>query len=106
MGKLVYGASITEIEIDDRTLAHLAIVIIAKLRRDEKFVLSWQHGQSGGGGRSVVWVHSAIPLHFEFHGSKEPTINPAWLKELMAIANSPGGLHIIPEPELESANSR
>ena len=46
MGKLVYGASVTEIDIDDRTLAHLEIVIIAKLRRDEKFVLSWQHGQS------------------------------------------------------------
>ena len=83
MGKLVYGASVTEIEIDDRTLAHLEIVIVAKLRRDEKFVLSWQHGQSGGGGRSIVWVHSAIPLHFQFNGSKEPSINPAWLKELM-----------------------
>jgi hypothetical protein len=103
MGKLVYGASVTEIEIDDRTLAHLEIVIIAKLRRDEKFVLSWHHGQSGGGGRSIVWVHSAIPLHFQFNGSKEPSINPTWLKELMAIANSPGGLHIIPEPDLEPA---
>ena len=102
MGKLVYGPSV-EVGIDDRTLAHLELVIIAKLRRDEKFMLSWQHGLVGGGGRSAVWMHSAIPLHFQFNGSKELSINPAWLKALMAIANSPGGLRIVPEPELEPA---
>jgi hypothetical protein len=99
MGALIYGASLAQIEIDDRTLAHLEMVIIAKLRRDEKFVFTWNHGVAGGGGRSSIWIHSAIPLCFQFLGGKEPSINPAWLKELMTTANSPGGLHLVAEPE-------
>ena len=48
-------------------------------------------------------VYVVVAAVFQFNGSKEPSINPTWLKELMAVANSPGGLHIIPEPELEPA---
>jgi hypothetical protein len=101
MGKLIYGSPGTEIEIDDRALAHIKVAVLAKLRRDEKFAMSWQHGQEGGGGRSTIWLHPSIPLQFVFNGSKQPTLNRAWIDELLATANSAGGLQLVPEPDGE-----
>ncbi|HEV7812628.1 MAG TPA: hypothetical protein VGO99_06655 [Leifsonia sp.] len=98
MGKLIYGSLGTHIELDDRTLAHLKFVIIMKLRRDEKFTLSWQHGQEGGGGRTSIWIHPTIPLQFEFNGGKPPQLNKTWIEELMTSANSTGGLQVLAEP--------
>lgn len=99
MGKLIYGSPGTEIEIEDRVLAHLKVAIIAKLRRNENFSLSWQHGQEGGGGRSTIWIHPAIPLHFKFSGNRQPTLNRAWIEAMLHTANSTAGLQIVPEPE-------
>lgn len=99
MGKLIYGSPGTTIEIEDRALAHIKVAIISKLRRDEKFALTWKHGQEGGGGRSTIWLHPSIPLQFVFNGSKQPTLNKAWIEELMVTANSANGLQLVPEPE-------
>jgi hypothetical protein len=95
MGKLIYGHD-SSIDIEDRLLAHLKLAVIAKLRRDEKFTLSWTH--EGDTGRSTIWVHPAIPLQFKFDGSRAPVINRAWVEALMMSANSTGGLQMIPEP--------
>ncbi len=95
MGKLIYGRD-SSIEIEDRLLAHLKLAVVAKLRRDEKFTLSWTHENDGG--RSTIWVHPAIPLQFKFDGSRAPVINRAWVEALMMSANSTGGLQMIPEP--------
>ena len=49
MGKLHYdGASI---DIDDRVLAHLQIVIVNRLRRKEGFPMSWLNTLAMGDGR-------------------------------------------------------
>ena len=48
MGKLIYNSSNREIEIEDRTLAHLRIAIINKLRRSESFAATWEHGIEHG----------------------------------------------------------
>jgi hypothetical protein len=101
MGRLIYGSPGTAIEIDDRALAHIKVAILAKLRRDEKFALSWQHGSEGGGGRSTIWLHPSIPLQFVFNGSRQPSLNRAWIDELLVTANSAGGLQLIPEPGAE-----
>jgi hypothetical protein len=98
MGKLVYGAPTWSIEFEDRALAHLRIVMIAKLRRSESFTFSWKFEAAYGSGRSSLWVHPAIPLQFEFYGGREPALNRAWIDELMLTANSPNGLELIPEP--------
>ncbi|RNE62628.1 DUF7882 family protein [Cryobacterium tepidiphilum] len=98
MGKLIYGSPGTAIEIEDRALAHLKVAMLAKLRRDEKFALSWQHGAEGGGGRSTVWVHPSIPLQFIFNGGKQPTLNKAWVELLVETANSGSGIQLLPEP--------
>lgn len=97
MGQLIY-ASTFEARFDDRVLAHLQIVIVAKLRRQESFAFSWSKPRDEGSGRASLWLHPAIPLVFTFHGGRTPTISRAWIDALMSSANSSGGLRIIPEP--------
>ena len=98
MGHLLYGRPAEEIEIEDRTLAHLKIVMLAKLRRDESFAFSFEHDAADGSGRSTIWIHPAIPLQFNFFGSRQPAINRAWLETLIVAANSNDGLRLLPEP--------
>jgi hypothetical protein len=98
MGYLMYGRPAEAIEIEDRTLAHVKIVILAKLRRNESFAFSFEHEVSEGSGRSTIWLHPSIPIQFKFHGSRQPAINRAWLDALVLTANSVDGLRLIEEP--------
>jgi hypothetical protein len=98
MGYLSYDHNTVEIQVDDRTLAHLQIVIINKLRRHESFALSWTEPVTAGSGRGTIWVHPATNLHFRFEGNRPPAINQAWLVMLTESADSGHGLHITPEP--------
>ena len=98
MGKLIYGAPMWSVEFDDRALAHLRVVILAKLRRSESFSFSWKYETGNRSGRSSFWVHPSIPLQFEFYGGREPALNRAWIEALMLTANSPNGLELVPEP--------
>lgn len=98
LGKLIYGSGQSEIDIEDRTLAHLKVVIITKLRRDESFALSWENGANSGSGRSTVWVDPAMALEFMFDGGRTPALNRDWIDVLMQAANSAEGLRMIPEP--------
>jgi hypothetical protein len=84
--------------MDDRLLAHLKVVIVAKLRRGEPFLLSWTLGAAEGSGRKSLWMHPSIPLQFEFDGSRRPTLNRAWLDELMASSMTNQGMLITDEP--------
>jgi hypothetical protein len=97
MGKLIYNVN-TSTEIDDRALAHLQIVIIGKLRRQESFAFSWKNPASEGDGRSTIWIAPQLALHFRYSGGRPPTINRLWVEALMASANSTAGLHMVPEP--------
>jgi len=97
MGTLIYEGH-TKVEIEDRTLAHLQVVITAKLRRGEPFNLSWKDDSSLGGGRTTVWVHSACSLVYKYRGSRVPQLNYSWVDALAFVANSPSGLHVVPEP--------
>ncbi len=99
MGYLLYGRPAEEIEIEDRLLTHVKIVILAKLRRGEPFPFSFQHDANDGAGRSTIWLHPAIPLRFKFQDSQQPEIRREWLDLLMSAANSGDGLRLIPEPE-------
>lgn len=105
MGKLVYADADIVIDIDDRTLAHLQIVIGSKLRRHESFFFSWTEPQSGGGGRSSVWLNAAIPLYFTYAGGRTPAINRAWILELSTAANSGAGLLFSPEPNAPAGST-
>lgn len=99
MGKLTYGVPSWSIEIDDRTLAHLRIVILTKLRRSESFSFTWDNDIEGGAARRSLWLHPAIPLEFEFYSGRAPGLNRAWVEALMSTANSLNGLVNLPEPD-------
>ncbi|WP_291037468.1 hypothetical protein [Herbiconiux sp.] len=101
MGKLLYGTHQRELEIDDRTLAHLKVVVITKLRRGETFGLSWEKDKQQGSGRSTIWLSPHIPLEFDFYGGRPPGLNRAWLSMLSESADR-GELVLVAEPS-ESA---
>lgn len=110
MGAIFYGNAIEPISIDDRTLAHLKVVIATKLRRNESFTLSWRHPDGDAPGRSTLWLHPSIPLRFTFDADTAPELSQHWLTELSTSANSSGGIlltpeHIIPGDEAATANA-
>ena len=104
MGKFIYD-SMVKVDFEDRLLAHLQLVIGAKLRRGESFHFTWKDDASIGDGRTVVWVHPRVSLLYKFHGSRRPAINRAWVEALMYTANSPTGLYTVPEPAEDSVTA-
>lgn len=102
MGNIFYGTTPEPIEIDDRTLAHLKVVIATKLRRNESFTLSWQHPDSAAPGRSTLWLHPSIPLRFTFDDPTAPELSQRWLQELSTSASSSGGI-LLTEEHMEPA---
>jgi len=98
MGQLIYDGEVLDLRIDDRALTHLQIVIVNMLRREHRFVFSWKDDVVHGDGRSSIWLHPNVSLHFKFGGSRVPSINRSWLEELYAGATSGAGLVLTPEP--------
>lgn len=96
MGTMQYGSG-SEIQIEDRALAHLKVAIATKLRRNESFTLSWRHPDGDVPGRSTIWLHPSIPLRFTFEGREPPKLNPKWIDDLMQSANSTGGITLVDE---------
>jgi len=102
MGALTYGDSGITVSFDDRALMHLQIVISAKLRRRESFLVSWNDTIAAGGGRSSIWIDPASTLYFRYFGSRIPVINRNWIDSLMLSANSAGGLVLVAETPQKS----
>lgn len=90
MGYFTYDGAI--VQFDDRTLAHLQIVIVQQFRRNESFVMSWLDALSVGDGRSSIWLHPTSDIYFKFEGSRFPAINQEWLDALTTSARSSQGL--------------
>jgi hypothetical protein len=97
VGAIFYGNLGEPVEIEDRALAHLKVVIATKLRRNESFMLSWQHAPDDPRGRSTIWLHPAIPMRFVFETPDAPELNREWIEGLSASANSSGGIALVPE---------
>ncbi|MET0304553.1 MAG: hypothetical protein ABWY03_02140 [Microbacterium sp.] len=97
MGRIYYGGEATPIDIEDRALAHLKVVIATKLRRGESFTVSWKHPDDQPGGRSTIWLHPSIPLRFTFDEPEAPELSREWLEELANSAHSSGGITLISE---------
>lgn len=93
LGKFLYGSPADTFELDDRTLAHVEIVVLAKLRRREAFALSIE---TPSGEHSTLWIGTNSTLQFRF-GSHDHEINRSWLETMIDSANSPAGLKIVPE---------
>lgn len=97
MGKFTYETHVTA-DFEDRLLAHLQAVIMAKVRRNESFTFTWKDDMSTGGGRTSVYIHPQASMVFKYHGGRTPQLNPAWLHALTYTANSGRGLYVVPEP--------
>ncbi|HWM16177.1 MAG TPA: ATP-dependent DNA ligase [Microbacterium sp.] len=104
MGRFIYDTMANSVDIDDRTLAHLRIVVMNKLRRTESFMFDVEVGD--GSGRRSFWMHPSVPMQFHFFGSRNPRINRAWIEDLMQAASGPSGLTITPEPSEDAAEEK
>jgi len=91
---LRYGASGTSISVDDRTLAHLQVVITTKLRRNEGFLLQWGPSPDSVGGRGAAWIHPSSDLVYDYGGDQETALDPAALDTMMSEASGRHGLRI------------
>lgn len=97
MGTIYYGGDASAINIEDRALAHLKVVIATKLRRGESFTLSWRHPDDQPRGRSTVWLSASIPLRFVFDDPEPAVLSREWMDQLARSANSSGGIMLVPE---------
>ena len=105
MGALYYGTDSEPIEIPDRLLAHIKVVVISKLRRSERFTLSWASPSGSGGGRATLWLDPSIPLRFVFDSAEAEAeaLDPVLLHELAHQASSVRGLVIELDPVKHSS---
>lgn len=87
--------------MDDRTLAHLQLVIGGKLRLDQSLFLTWVDPVETGTGRSSFWIGRTTDLQFRYDTNTRHALNRQWTELLMTSANSPGGLQLVPEPTPE-----
>ena len=90
MGKLMYGTPADSFDLDDRTLAHVEIVILAKLRRNESFALVLP---GADGGRTSLWISPVSTLQFRIDDVRQE-IDRVWLDQLIEGANSASGLRV------------
>lgn len=97
MGRFSYSKQ-ARLDVEDRALAHLQVVIGNKLRRHEAFYFTWREDPSTGNGRKSVWMHPGVDLEFTYFGSRQPSLNPDWLEALSMVANSSRGLYLVHEP--------
>lgn len=102
MGQLHYGNSDTRIEIPDRLLAHLKVVIATKLRRNESFMMSWTEDA----GRSSIWLQPSIPLRFVFGTADMEVLNPQTIRDMANAATSSAGLVVAIDQEIPEAPQR
>ena len=95
VGTLFYDG--VAIEMNDRTLAHVKIAIVQKMRRAESFTFSWVHTGDEPAGRSTIWIHPAIPIRFEFLSPVQPELNTKWIEAILRSASTTGGILLTPE---------
>lgn len=96
MGQLVYGS--TEYEFDDRTLAHFEVVVVAKFRRREAFMVSWTT-PGPEDARIELWLSPGSPLQLRYAGSRSPLLSQSWVQAMMDMAGTLRGLRLIGEAQ-------
>lgn len=98
LGKFTYQNDVKAV-FSDRMLEHLQFVITTKLRRGERFLFTWHDDASLGHGRTTVWLSAGSSIAFTFTDDRREHLSREWLRELMRVADSPSGLHPVPEPD-------
>lgn len=81
---------------EDRTLAHLQVVITGKLRRHELFLFT--HVKVDEGSRVTVWVHPAQLVAFHYDQAALPALNRRWVRQMTEHLEGTGVLQLLDEP--------
>jgi len=91
MGRLYYAVDAAPIEVDDGLLAHLSVAMVARLRSNGGFALSWTKREEGA---RTAWISPASPLRFEFEAVRRPATESALVERLVDLSYSEGGLSL------------
>lgn len=91
MGKLFYGSDPQPIEIDDRLLQYLQVVLATKLRRSESFTLTWTDAEAQH-SRTTLWVQPSISMRFQFSTAEPARLSGGYLRQLADQAAMSSGL--------------
>lgn len=91
MGKLFYGSDPQPIEIDDRLLQYLQVVLSTKLRRGESFTITWTDTDSQH-NRTTLWIQPAIAMRFQYSSPDSQRLSGGYLRELADHAALSSGL--------------
>ncbi len=81
MGRFTYQSTV-KADFEDRLLAHLQSVIMAKVRRGESFTFTWKDDMSTGGGRTTVYIHPHASMVFKYSGGRSPQHQPVLVARL------------------------
>jgi hypothetical protein len=96
MGTFYYGGGHGDLpagfDLDDVLLAHLKLVIIAKLRLGESFIITVPALEHGCQVREALWVNPSIPMRFVMDQPDGPLLDHHRLESLMIQANTLGGI--------------
>jgi hypothetical protein len=111
VGALIYGVA-PAIEMNDRALRHIQVVMIQKLRRNESFAFNWDAEPDVGadlasedGVHGTIWISHSSQLYFRYDGPRNShQLNPGWIDLLMRATYKADGLSVIPEPETTAVN--
>lgn len=106
MGRFVYPSAGGETyPIDDRTLAHLELVIGTKFRHGEAFGFTLLGRElPAGSGIHMFWMSPAIAVEFRYDGERRSIpINSVWIEKLVESTFTDVGLRILPEPSPAAA---
>jgi hypothetical protein len=96
LGTLIYGRT-QEYHFDDRTLEHLRVVIVTRVRRNESFFLTWTAHQHQRAVTTTLWISASIPIVFHFSDGERVPLSREWLQRLTKSSYSSRGLVLTPE---------
>ncbi|HEX6955478.1 MAG TPA: hypothetical protein VF156_11415 [Agromyces sp.] len=88
------------IELDDDLLAHVALVVFSKLRRNEPLLVSWT---DPAGSPTQAWLHPNSTIIARHTAGADTTIDRRRAERMMIAANSNWGLRLSPKEALEPA---
>ncbi|RWZ50060.1 ATP-dependent DNA ligase [Labedella phragmitis] len=91
MGMLKYGTR--EIAVEDRILAHISVIVTQKLRRRESFLLTLPASDRRM-ATEAMWMSCNSDIAFAYSGNRVPSLNHAWLEQMMTESFSAHGLDL------------
>lgn len=98
MGFLHIGSGGFAVELDDRALAHLKVVVLSELRKGRGVAFSHVNSVQAGSGRETFWINPTTDLRFQFQGGRAPHLNMTWLRAMAEACQAGTGLYVMDEP--------